>query len=248
MAEQTEIAWCDSTFNPWIGCQKVSAGCDNCYAETLMDKRYHKVEWGPHGERKRTSASYWRQPLTWNKHFASFQAKHGRRQRVFCASLADVFDNQAPVGARADLWNLIASTPNLDWLLLTKRPENVAGMVPDTWWAGAFPHVWLGTTCEDQAAYDRRWPLLNLVANEVCFISYEPALSALDVSGHDSLPSWIIAGGESGRGHRAEDVAWYRSLRDQCEALEIPFFMKQMAGKRPIPSDLMIREFPGAAS
>src|ERR1700692_794672 len=100
MGEKTEISWADSTFNPWIGCQKVSAGCDNCYAETLMDKRYHKVEWGPHGERKRTSAANWRNPITWNKDHAAFQAKHGHRQRVFCASLAGVFGNQAPEGAR----------------------------------------------------------------------------------------------------------------------------------------------------
>src|SRR3954471_10631098 len=104
MGEKTEIAWCDSTFNPWIGCQKVSAGCDNCYAETLMDKRYHRVQWGPHGERKRTSVAYWRQPVMWNRHHAAFQAEHGRRQRVFCASLADIFDNQAPDGARMDLF------------------------------------------------------------------------------------------------------------------------------------------------
>ena len=124
MAEHTEIAWCDSTFNPWIGCQKVSPGCDHCYAEALMDHRHHRVEWGPHGERKRTSEANWKLPLRWSKKARA----SGTRPRVFCASLADVFDNQVPIQWRTDLFDLIARTSELDWLLLTKRPENLARM------------------------------------------------------------------------------------------------------------------------
>jgi protein gp37 len=243
MGEKTEIAWTDSTLNPWIGCQKVSAGCDNCYAETLMDKRYHKVEWGPHGERKRTSASNWRQPITWNKHHAAFQAQHGRRQRVFCASLADVFDNKAPVGAREDLFQLIRDTPELDWLLLTKRPENISKMLPADW-SNGYPGVWLGTTCEDQSAYDRRWPILASVPAAVRFISYEPALGDIWLPSGDVQPDWLICGGESGSGHRYMKPEWAMHAAIQCDALGIAFFMKQMAGKKPIPADLMIREFP----
>jgi protein gp37 len=155
MGEKTEIAWCDHTFNGWIGCQKVSAGCDNCYAETLMDKRYHKVEWGPHGERKRTSEANWKLPFRW----AKAARASGRRPKVFCSSLADVFDNQVDQSWRIDLFDLIDATEELDWLLLTKRPENVAKMLPTNWRNGR-DNVWLGTTCEDQAAYDRRWPIL----------------------------------------------------------------------------------------
>jgi protein gp37 len=253
MAETTEIAWTDSTFNPWIGCQKVSAGCDNCYAETLMDKRYHKVEWGPHGERKRTSESYWRQPITWNKHHAAFQAKHGRRQRVFCASLADVFDNQAPEGARTDLWKLIWATPELDWLLLTKRPENIEDMLPESWLShrNEWAHVWLGVTAEDQAAYDRRWPILLKIHATVRFISYEPAIGPLRILGEDQfskMPDWLICGGESGAGYRDMPPSWANDIGWICKANGIPFFLKQMAGKKPIPPDLLVRQFPNVAA
>lgn len=259
MAEKTEIAWTDSTFNPWIGCQKVSVGCDRCYAEEMMDKRYGRVQWGPHGERVRTSAAYWRQPLTWNKHFAAFQAKHGRRQRVFCASLADVFDNQAPIGAREDLWALIASTPNLDWLLLTKRPENIRKMLPgacveqmvgrDLPWP--WPNVWLGVTAEDHENYQRRYGILSDIPAAVRFISYEPAIGPIRIDWVPSprvhKPDWIICGGESGAGAREMDEAWARMLRDHCRQFDIPFFMKQMTKLRPIPADLMVREFPVVA-
>jgi protein gp37 len=237
MGEKTEIAWCDSTFNPWIGCQKVSPGCDHCYAEALMDKRYGKVQWGPHGERKRTSAANWKLPLRWAK------AAHatGKRPRVFCASLADVFDNQIDPSWRIDLFDLIGETEELDWLLLTKRPENIAKMLPTNWGDG-WSNVWLGTTCEDQANFDRRWPKLRDVPAAVHFISYEPAIGPLFV--RPNLPSWIICGGESGGGARMMQAEWARDIRDQCKVAGIPFFMKQMTGKKPIPSDLLIRQFP----
>lgn len=252
MAEKTEIAWTDSTFNPWIGCQKVSAGCDRCYAEEMMDKRYGRVQWGPHGERVRTSAAYWRQPLTWNKHFAAFQAKHGRRQRVFCASLADVFDNQAPVGARADLWRLIWDTPNLDWLLLTKRPENIVDMLPESWSShrDEWRNVWLGVTAENQQEFNRRWPVLSRVPHvAVKFISYEPAIGPLDniYATAGQSPDWIICGGESGRGYRDMPELWADDVREMCRDAGAAFFMKQMAGKRQIPDYLLTREFPEVA-
>ena len=128
MAETTGIAWTDSTFNPWIGCTKVGPGCDNCYAEALMDKRWHRVQWGSGKTRQKTSAANWQAPLHWEKHHEAFALAHGRRRRVFCASLADVFDNEAPPQWRGDLWALVKATPNLDWLVLTKRVGNVQGM------------------------------------------------------------------------------------------------------------------------
>jgi protein gp37 len=254
MAEKTEIAWCDSTFNPWIGCQKVSAGCDNCYAETLMDKRYHRVEWGPHGERKRTSVSNWRNPIIWDRKARERQEDfedgtltlRPGRPRVFCSSLADVFDNQVPEQWRTDLFALIDATPNLDWLLLTKRPENIRKMI---WrWNDGLPgNIWLGTTCEDQAAYDRRWPILRDIPAVVRFISYEPAIGRLDIRCHNHQPDWLICGGESGGGYRDMPEEWAKSIKDDCTVTGVPFFMKQMAGKKPIPDHLMVREFPVAA-
>lgn len=251
MGETTEIAWCDSTMNPWIGCSKVSAGCDNCYAESMMDKRYHRVEWGQRktdttapsvGTRVRTSAAYWRQPITWNKHHAAFQAKHGHRQRVFCASLADVFDNQVDPEWRLDLFKLIRDTPHLDWLLLTKRPENIKKLMvmPTLPWS----NIWIGTTCEDQAAFDRRWPILMQVPARVRFISYEPAIGPLSIKGHKQKPSWLICGGESGRGHRQMNPEWAYRIKEECVESSVPFFLKQMAGKTPIPDNLNLRQFP----
>ena len=155
MAENSRIEWTTHTFNPWMGCQKVSPGCDHCYAEALMDTRYGKVQWGPHGVRVRTAPANWRKPLQW----AKAARVDGIRPRVFCASLADVFDNKAPDGARADLFALIRQTPELDWLLLTKRPENIAKMLPPDWGEG-YPNVWLGTTVEDQKRADHRVPIL----------------------------------------------------------------------------------------
>ena len=237
---KTEIAWCDATFNPWIGCQKVSAGCDNCYAETLMDKRYHRVQWGPHGERVRTSESNWKQPLRWAKK----AREAGTRPKVFCSSLADVFDNKAPDGARGDLFDLIASTPELDWLLLTKRPENFARYFP----TGNWPNVWLGVTAEDQAAYDRRWPLLREQRGvAVKFISYEPAIGPLRILGedqHSKMPDWLICGGESGKGYRDMPIEWANDIGWICKANGVAFFLKQMAGKKEIPPGMLVREFP----
>jgi protein gp37 len=236
MAENSKIEWTDHTFNPWIGCQKVSPGCDRCYAEAMMDHRYGRVKWGPHGERVRTSEANWRKPFQWNK-----QAKaEGRRYRVFCASLADWLDNKVPTPWREDLAVVIEETPHLDWLLLTKRIENFGKLAP--WRNGALPaNVWLGATCEDQHHYDRRWPLLRDAGASVSFISYEPAIGPLCAWGK---PDWVICGGESGAGAREMDAAWAYNLRDQCKASGISFFMKQMTGKAAIPADLLVREFP----
>jgi protein gp37 len=233
MAENSKIEWTDHTFNPWVGCQKVSPGCDHCYAEAWA-KRTGSVEWGPHGERRRTTPDYWRNPHRWVR-----KAK-GARKRVFCASVADVFDNRAPAGAREDLFELIRATPQLDWLLLTKRPENIAKMLPAAWGSG-WPNVWLGTTCEDQHHFDRRWPIIGDVPAVVHFVSYEPALGPLRLG--DARPSWVICG-ESGAGARYMEPAWARALRDECAAAAVPFFFKQMTGKKPIPDDLLVRQFP----
>lgn len=182
MAAQTEISWCDHTFNPWIGCTKVSAACDHCYAETWGHR--FGVEWG-NQPRRRTSESNWHGPLKWDR--AAKAA--GVRRRVFCASLADIFDNQVPVAWRADLWSLIARCPNLDWLLLTKRPQNIAEMLPIAYgfelMAGRpwpWPNVWLGTTTENQEEADRRIPLLLDTPAAVRFISAEPLLGPIDLS------------------------------------------------------------------
>ena len=230
MAENTKIEWADHTFNPWIGCQGVSAACDFCYAETLMDKRLGRVEWGPHGERKRTSPANWRLPLKWNREAGDA----GTRPRVFCASLADVFDNKAPPGARDDLWELIYRTPHLTWMLLTKRPENIRKMAPAGSWQR---NVWLGITGEDQPNFDRRWWHLEREDAVVRFVSYEPALGPLEVTRGRRHPDWIICGGESGPQARPMHPDWARSIRDECAVTGVPFFFKQWGEWSPKPSD-----------
>jgi protein gp37 len=277
--KNTKIEWCDATFNPWIGCTKVSPGCANCYAETLMDTRMGRVKWGKGQPRSRTSAANWNQPVKWNREAGEreslsaqfpLHSKH-RRPRVFCASLADWLDDEVPVEWLADLLDLVRRTPNLDWLLLTKRPENwrarigLAGVELTKrgvahrlhhWQAGEAPaNIWVGTSVEDQPRADERIPALLSIPARVRFLSCEPLLGPVGVEqarkgllGID----WVIAGGESGPGARPMHPDWARSLRDQCHAAGVAFFMKQMGGtKKPfpeIPSDLLIREVPGGSS
>jgi len=223
------------TFNPWTGCTKVSPACDHCYAEAWA-KRSGTVQWG-NSPRRRTTETYWRQPLKWNREAAAA----GRRRRVFCASLADVFDNRADSVWRCDLWDLIAQTPHLDWLLLTKRPQNILSMLPDPEtgvkpWGRGWPNVWLGTTVENQEEAVRRIPHLCKVPAAVRFLSCEPLLGPIDIRSACEFPGrdygevvidWVICGGESGPGARPMHPDWTRNLRDQCDAAGVPFFFKQ---------------------
>lgn len=180
MTENSNIEWTTHTFNPWIGCQKVGPGCDHCYAETWDSRGLQQREsrWGPHAARTRTSAGNWSKPLAWNR------AADGaaERPRVFCASLADVFDNHPSVDPqwRQDLWALIKATPNLDWMLLTKRPGNIAKMLPDDWGTG-YSNVWLGCTVVNQEEADRDIPKLLDVPAAVHFLSMEPLLGPVDL-------------------------------------------------------------------
>ena len=226
MAEITGISWTDSTFNPWIGCTKVGPGCDHCYAEADFDLRKHRVRWGSGNPRSRTSATNWQNPRKWERAHAAFFAEHGRARRVFCASLADVFDNEAPAEWRADLLRLIGETPHLHWLLLTKRIGNVRGMVPD----GLPANVWLGATMVNRAEFLRDMPKLLATPASIRFVSAEPLLEDvgdLDLRGLD----WLIVGGESGSHARPMSAAWVRDLRAQCERDGVAFHFKQWGGR-----------------
>lgn len=261
MGAQTKIEWATHTFNPWVGCTKVSPACDHCYAEGWAKRTGNADLWK--GERRRTAAANWRQPIKWNE--AARAA--GERHRVFCASLADVFDNQVSEEWRADLWRLIRATPDLDWLLLTKRPQNITKMLPSEAMQRAsapwpWPNVWLGTTAENQAEADRRIPHLLATLAAVRFISAEPLLGPVDLGflepcdhvrrsceeiGCWRALDWVIVGGESGPNARPMEESWAEDIRDQCKTAGVAFFMKQMTKKAPIPADLMIREFPNGA-
>ena len=225
MAEVSRIEW--TTFNPWWGCAHVSAGCAHCYAEALA-RRYGRDVWGATGTRRLFGEAQWAGPLAWNRKAES----QGRRLRVFCASMADVFEDHPALRAERDkLWDLIGKTPTLDWQLLTKRPENVTAMVP---WAASWPvKVWLGVSVENQKWAGRRIPPLLEIPAAVRFLSCEPLLGPLDPSAWlapVSLP-WIIVGGEAGPRARPMDLARVRSLRDQCLRAKVAFFFKQWGGR-----------------
>ncbi|MBX3004537.1 MAG: phage Gp37/Gp68 family protein [Anaerolineales bacterium] len=231
MAERTGIEWCHHTFNPWMGCTKVSAGCKHCYAER-ENLRYGKHRWGPGAQRQVTSDTYWKQPLKWNLKAAA----DGVRRRVFCGSWCDVFEDRPDlVAPRARLFELIEQTPHLDWLLLTKRPENVLHMVPMRWRYFHFPrNVWFGTSVENQQTADTRIPQLKkLFLAERRFLSCEPLLNSVDLARHltgglgNGRIDWVIAGGESGPNARPMHPDHAYSLLDQCQASGVPFFFKQ---------------------
>jgi protein gp37 len=230
MSENTKIEWTDHTFNPWIGCTKVSPGCAHCYAETLMDHRYGKVQWGKGQPRQRTSEANWKLPVKWNRSViclgcgdavSTWKTSHFRgggdqidcpkcrtnvacrRPKVFCASLADWLDDEVQIEWLADLLSLIHATPNLDWLLLTKRPAHwrprlalaqrwAVDAAPDfsspqsdfilSWLDGKPPaNVWLGTSVEDQTRADERIPMLLQLPAKVRFLSCEPLLGAVQL-------------------------------------------------------------------
>jgi protein gp37 len=279
MAENSKIEWCDSTFNPWRGCSRVSLGCKNCYAATMSQRNPKTMGvWGPNGTRVVASESMWKEPLKWDR-----KAKAaGVRHRVFCASLADVFEDwTGPMvdstgtkldhsgvwqfrgnpaydpltmeGVRERLGSLIRDTPNLDWLLLTKRPENIIRMAEDHMFGVysdgrlAWPdNCWTGTSVEDQQTADFRIPHLLKVPAKVRFLSCEPLLGSVDLSewmytirvvhngdgDTQELPCkpdihWVITGGESGPGYRDCDPAWQEDIVRQCKAAGVAVFVKQ---------------------
>jgi protein gp37 len=234
MAGFSKIEWTDATFNPWVGCTKIKragnrpSACDFCYAEKWA-KRSGQVSWGNFA-RRRTTESYWRGPLKWNSQASEFQRRFGRRQRVFCASLADVFDNQVRPQWRTDLFDLIRQCDQLDWQLLTKRPQNIKKMLPRDWAAG-YPNVWLGTTAEDEESYQQRVRHLLELPAVVRFVSYEPALGPLgpiEIAG--VTPDWIIIGGESGvRADLARPTQprWARDAIAECRRHNVAPFLKQ---------------------
>ena len=232
MGENTKIEWADHTWNPWIGCTKVSPACDNCYAAELMDNRYGRAKWGAGEARVRTAASNWRQPIKWNR----IAERDGTRPFVFCASLADVFDNEVDPAWRADLFALIRQTPNLVWLLLTKRIGNVLSMTSAIEESPLYlpPNVAIGATMANQAEYNRDCLKLTFVPErrnvEFTFGSFEPLLGEVRLD--DNAPDWIIVGGESGKAARPMNLDWARTLKADAERLGRVFNFKQVGSRR----------------
>ena len=239
MGKDSGIEWTHHTFNPWWGCTKVSPGCAHCYADTLSKRIGHNI-WGDGNPRRFFGDKHWNEPLRWN--LAAI--KQGNRKRVFCASMADVFEDRLELDEhRKRLFDLIGQTPGLDWLLLTKRPQHVVEICERIGLGhglDAYGNVWLGTSVENQEQADKRVLALLHVPATLRFLSVEPLLAKVDLSqylafaGGDthlgiSNPGidWVIVGGESGADARPMHPAWARSVRDQCERDGVPFLFKQ---------------------
>lgn len=244
MGLETIIAWTDHTFNPWMGCTKISSGCANCYAATMTKNRMGLSLWGDNASRQVTKAP-WKNVEKWARITEPGCLGEGSPRLVFTGSLMDWAEDRLDLrDVRADMWRLIRDTPRLHFQLLTKRPENIVKFLPADWGVG-YENVWIGTTIENQAV-SHRADILRDIPAVVRFVSYEPAIGPLkiDLSGID----WVIYGGESGPGHRVENKDWARSIRDDCHASGTAFFHKQSSGHRTemgIELDgKIIREFP----
>lgn len=237
MGEISKIAWTDATFNPWWGCTKVSPGCDACYAERDSIRYGHQV-WGHGVPRRYFGDKHWKDPIRWNA-----KAKKARkRMKVFCASMADILDNEVDQKWRDRLWELIVECDWIDWLLLTKRIGNARSMLPHQWYGiGELPaNVWFGISVVNQEEARRDIPKLLRDLSGTLWLSIEPQLEWimldpkwLDCQGEsefDVLPtiSWIVVGGESGSHSRRFDLQWARAIQKQCKTWNVPFFMKQV--------------------
>lgn len=255
--ENSKIAWTDNTFNPWIGCTRISDGCLHCYAES-QDHRWGHDRWGKGKTRTLTSKAIWDKVLTWNKE----ARETGIQKKVFCASMADIFDQEVPDEWRHKLFNHINLAPYITWLLLTKRATEQRIWLDENY-TGDPPHIWPGVTIESQKNIGRIYELERM-KGAVRWISYEPSLGPLDIPKDVNNLGWVICGGESGNGARPFNLKWARNLRDQCQERGISFFMKQLGCNwngdtleerdmnwknkwdRPEdwPADLNVRQFP----
>jgi protein gp37 len=267
MAENTNIQWCEHTFNPTWGCSKISEGCEACYAKEWAERWGHEV-WGPRAPRRTFGDAHWREPHKWNR-----QARAaGRPARVFCGSMCDVAEAHPTTQAQLPrLWETIMATRWLRWLLLSKRAGRLADMIlarnTGSRFAQDFGHVWALVSVENKRWAEERLPLLASLKGtaSVLGVSMEPLLEDVDLDPYLPFLDWVIVGGESTQGqHRARpfDLAWALRLRDQCQAAGVAFFMKQM-GSCPVvmgrqvhlrhshggdpsewPDELMLRQWP----
>lgn len=249
MSEFSKIEWTDHTFNPWWGCVRVSPACRFCYADAQARRYGHEV-WRKKGPRRMLSDANWAKPLKWNRD----AERAGVPAKVFCASMADVFEDHPDVAEpRERLWEVVDATPWLRWQILTKRPENIADMAP--WGTDWPPHVWVGTSVENQRFAEQRIPTLLRIPAAVLFLSCEPLLGPVDLrnvraangalidclngdvktpdgrevyAGAPNSVSWVIAGGESGSKARPTELEWVRSLVGQCRDAHAAPFVKQL--------------------
>lgn len=260
MADKTRIGWCHHTFNGWVGCAPMSAGCRFCYADTMSQRwRPGNDEWRRSGTRRVTSEAIWRRPFKWNRD----AEQAGERRRVFASSMADVFEDRRDLDEprRRLFTEIIPATPWLDWLLLTKRisdrqPGLIPSLVP---WVDDWPaNVWLGASVENRRFADERITELLSIPAKLRFLSCEPLIGPVSLRASllvgcaldppDGI-GWVIAGGESGPKRREMDVGWITAIADQCRSADVPVYVKQDSALRDgqqgrIPDSYWRHEFP----
>lgn len=231
MGESTKIGWTDSTFNPWWGCLEVGPGCAHCYAKVLAARWGFDV-WGLDATYRTFGDKHWNEPLKWQRKAAADSV----RSKVFSGSMCDVFDKRAPDGARPRLFELIKATPDLDWLLVTKRIGNAMQMLPEDWGNG-YPNVWLIATIVNQPEADRDLDKLLDTPARIHGVSYEPALGPVDWTPWLAFPDvaqidWIIGGGESKQGNTVREckLEWLLDTAQQCKDHGAAYFNKQLGG------------------
>lgn len=264
MGANTGVSWAHDTFNPWRGCAAKSPGCAHCFAKTLTD-RWHPGhrQWHVDGPRPVASPAMWREPARWNRE----AQRGGGQRRVLASTLCDVFEEDRPDldAPRARLFHTIEATPALTWMLLTKRIEFVARMVP---WGDRWPaNVWIGTSVEDQPRALERIEHLCALPAVVRFLSVEPLIGAVDLRGWLADPPWVdgtmwppsnvrersfdwaITGGETGPGYREMNIGHLAQVVEDCRAASVPVWVKQDSGPRPgdqgrIPDRFWVQQLP----
>lgn len=239
MGKNSAIEWTDATWNPWMGCTKISEGCKNCYM--FRDQK----RFGHEPTKLRRSKTTFHDPLSWK------ESKH-----IFVCSWSDFFHPEVPEKWRTDAYEIIRKTPQHTYLILTKRPEQMAARLPMSWFMGGgnpYPNVWLGVSAENQKRAQERIPILLKIPAKVHFVSAEPLLSPIEFDGWlknfgegQNFIDWIITGGESDlKNPRPMNIEWVRSIRNECEANGVSFFHKQHGGNKKVDGAWGGRELDG---
>jgi protein gp37 len=260
MARNTKIAWATDSFSTAWGCEEVpsSPACENCYAREFS-KRLGYDLWGHNKPRRFFGDKHWDEPRKWDK----IAERTGQRRRIFVNSMSDTFEGRRDLDpVRERLWRLIVECQHSDFLLLTKRPQNILRMVPAAWLERWPRNVFAGTTAETQRWADIRLPFMERVPAPVIFVSAEPLLEAIDFRRYLHFVKHIIVGGESGHMARRMAPEWALDILEQCRDAGVAYFFKQKgeilarelgckdkAGKNPDewPEELRIQEFPAIA-
>lgn len=226
MADKSAIEWTEATWNPTTGCDRVSAGCDNCYALTLAKrlKAMGNPKYQNDGD-PRTSGPGFGVSVHQDALLIPYSWK--RPRVVFVNSMSDLFHARVPVGFIQQVFSVMADTPHHTYQVLTKRPHRLTRIADKLSWPS---NIWLGVSVETAAQYDRIRDLAAIPA-AVRFLSCEPLLASLPELPLDKI-DWVIAGGESGVGARPVELEWIRDIRDQCVEAHTPFFFKQWGGIR----------------